>query len=185
MDPSPIYKQFHTYVPLDQMMGLQWFALQPNYGTEYGPIHKSYRWIKTPKLLDIGNADIRAMIRDTIRTKDPMIVELSDPDEQYSGGASNKKYHLLVQQYFGDDYDGTIIDENHLHGNGEYSADDLAGPSEVVLWKNYDELLEENKSGGKTRKRRKTRKTQKSRRNKKTNKKQTKNKQKNKQKTHK
>jgi hypothetical protein len=170
MDPSPIYKQFHTYVPLDQMTGLQWFALQPNYGDVYGPIHKSYRWIKTPQLLDIGNAETRAMIRDTIRTKDPRIVELSDPDEQYSGGASNKKYHLLVQKYFGDDYDGTIIDENHLQGNGEYSVQDLDGASEVVLWKKYNVLLEEentNKKGGKVKKNKKTRKTRKSRKNKK------------------
>jgi hypothetical protein len=172
MDPSPIYKQFHTYLPLDQMTGLQWFALLPNYGEVYGPIHKSYKWIKTPKLLDIGNADIRAMIRDTIRTKDPRIVELSDPDEQYSGGASNKKYHLLVQQYFGDDYDGTIIDENHLQGNDAYSVQDLEGASEVVLWKKYNVLLEEEtKKGGKVKRNKKSKrnnkKSKKTKRNKK------------------
>jgi hypothetical protein len=142
MNPSIIYKQFHIYVPLDKMTGLQWFSLLPNYGESYGNIHTKYRFIKQPKLLDIGNGDIRTMIRETIKPFDSSIDLLSDPDEQYSGTSSNKKYHALVQQYFGDEYDGTIIDEHNLRGNKDYLADDLAGPSEVVLWKNYDKLLE-------------------------------------------
>lgn len=144
MNPSIIYKQFHIYVPLDKMSGLQWFSLLANYGESYGNIHTKYMFIKQPKLLDIGNGDIRTMIRETIKPFDSSIDLLSDPDEQYSGTSSNKKYHALVQKYFGDEYDGTIIDENNLRGNKDYLEDDLAGPSEVVLWKNYDKLLEVN-----------------------------------------
>jgi len=66
---------------------------------------------------------------------------LSDPDEQYSGGAGNRKYHELVKKYFGDSYDGTVIDEKHLVGNDRYSVEDLEGPSEMVLWDQHSELL--------------------------------------------
>ena len=141
--PINIYKQFHQYFPLNEMTGLQWFALSKNYGEVYGSISKSYRFRKTPKLLDIGDANVRTMIRETIEPFDPSIAKYSDPNEQYSGGASNKKYHLLVQKYFGDTYDGTIIDEKNLKGNRDYSAEDLDGASEVVLWKDFDQLLEE------------------------------------------
>jgi len=146
--PTHLYKQFYQFVPLNEMTGLQWFALTPEYGSSYGPIHKKYRFKRSPKLLDIGNADVRTMIEETIAPFDPEIMDLSDPNIQYSGGEFNKKYHRLVQKFFGDLYDGTIIDENHLQGNTKYSAEDLEGPSEVVLWKNYPELLEEISSNG-------------------------------------
>ena len=138
-----LYKQFHEYIPLNKMSGLQWFALSKHYGEEYGSISKSYQFRKTPKLLDIGDANVRTMIRKTVEPFDPSIAKYSDPDEQYSGGASNKKYHVIMQKYFGDTYDGTIIDENNLKGNRDYSEDDLFGASEVVLWKDFDQLLEE------------------------------------------
>jgi hypothetical protein len=104
--------------------------------------------MKNPKLLDIGDANVRTMIRETIEPFDPSIAKYSDPNEQYSGGPTNKKYHLLVQKYFGDTYDGTIIDENNLKGNRDYSTEDLDGASEVVLWKDFDQLLEEERKGG-------------------------------------
>ena len=143
MTPTILYKQFHRYLPLNEMTGLQWFALSKNYGEVYGSISKSYRFMKNPKLLDIGDANVRTMIRETVEPFDPSIAKYSDPNEQYSGGPTNKKYHLLVQKYFGDTYDGTIIDENNLKGNVDYSAEDLDGASEVVLWKDFDQLLEE------------------------------------------
>ena len=31
-----IYKQFVKYIPLQEMSGLQWFALNKNYGESYG-----------------------------------------------------------------------------------------------------------------------------------------------------
>lgn len=150
--PSILYKQFFKYKTLNEMTGLQWFALQPNYGSSYGPIHKKYRFKRNPKLLDIGNADIRTRIEEILAPTNPEIMELSDPNTQYSGGEFNKKYHLLVQKYFGNEYDGTIIDEHHLKGNTKYLAEDLDGPSEVVLWYNYPELLEEIQTGGRRRK---------------------------------
>ena len=156
-----IYKKFATYVPLDEMHGIQWFALRENYGNEtYGDISRKYSFKKAPRLLDIGDAEVRSMIVDTISPKDPKIVKLSDPDEQYSGGEGNKKYHKLVKEYFGEEYDGTVIDENHLVGNKKYSVEDLEGPSEMVLWDHHSDLLEENESGGK-RTNRKTKKTKK------------------------
>lgn len=156
-----IYKKFATYVPLDEMHGIQWFALRENYGNEtYGDISKKYRFKKAPRLLDIGDADVRSMIVDTISPMDPKIVGLSDPDEQYSGGVGNRKYHELVKKYFGDEYDGTVIDENHLVGNKKYSVEDLEGPSEMVIWDHHSDLLEENEKGGK-RANRKTKKTKK------------------------
>ena len=151
---SFLYKKFANYIPLDKMTGLQWFALEPNYGgTTYGSISKKYQFKRTPKLLDIGNADIRSLIKQTIEPTDPQIIELSDPNVQYSGGEFNKKYHRLVEKYFGNEYDGTIIDENHLQGNEEYSKDDLDGPSEIVLWKDYPILLDEVTQGGSKKKR--------------------------------
>jgi hypothetical protein len=137
-----IYKKFATYVPLDEMHGIQWFALRENYGNEtYGDISKKYRFKKAPRLLDIGDAEVRSMIVDTISPMDPKIVGLSDPDEQYSGGVGNRKYHELVKKYFGKEYDGTVIDAKHLVGNARYSVEDLEGASEMVLWDRHSELL--------------------------------------------
>jgi len=171
-DNSMIYKKFAKYVPLNEMDGFQWFALTPDYGTTYGDISRKYRFKKEPKLLDIGDANVRSMIVKRILSDDPnsMIKKYSDPDEQYSGGKRNKLYHELVKQYFGNEYDGTIIDENHLEGNDEYSIEDLEGPSEIVLWHHYPELLEEIEQSGGMIKTRKTRKTRKPRNHKKTKK---------------
>lgn len=155
---SVIYKKFAKYIPLEQMSGLQWFALTNDYGTAYGDISKKYQIIKKPNLLDIGNANIRTMIKESIQSIEPKIIEYSDPNEQYSGGVMNKKYHNLVKKYFGNEYDGTIIDEKHLQGNNEYSTEDLEGPSEIVLWDNYTDFLKEDKYGGMKRKRRITKK---------------------------
>ena len=146
---SVIYKKFAKYIPLNQMSGLQWFALTKDYGTStYGDISKKYHFKKKPNLLDIGNANVRSMIKQIIQPFDPLIVEYSDPNNQYSGGVMNKKYHNLVKEYFGKKYNGTIIDETKLQGNNEYSIEDLEGPSEIVIWDNYTDLLEEVKNGG-------------------------------------
>jgi hypothetical protein len=161
-----IYKKFAKYIPLNQMSGLQWFALTKDYGSStYGDIAKEYYFKKTPNLLDIGNANVRSMIKQTIQPFDPLIVEYSDPNNQYSGGVMNKKYHNLVKEYFGNEYDGTIIDETKLQGNNEYLKEDLEGPSEIVLWDNYTDLLDEVKNGG-----RKTRTTKRIKRRTKTRK---------------
>jgi hypothetical protein len=147
-----VYKQFNKYIPLEDMNGLQWFALENNYGESYGNIHKKYVFKKQPKLLDIGDGNIREMIEEQIKPYDDSIVEYSDPNEQYSGGKSNTKYHNIVKKYFRSEYDGTIIDEKNLKNGQKYSSEDMEGPSEIVLWKDFTELLEELPNGGKKRK---------------------------------
>ena len=141
---SIIYKQFYKrVVPLNEMTGLQWFALTKNYGTSYGDIVQAYEFIQKPKLLDIGNGFIREKIEETIVPYDSSILIYSEPDEQYSGGRSNKIYHELVKKYYFDSFDGTIIDEKHLESDNKYSKEDMEGPSEIVLWKDFSVLLRE------------------------------------------
>jgi hypothetical protein len=141
---SIIYKQFYKkIIPLNEMSGLQWFALTKNYGTSYGDLVQTYEFIQKPKLLDIGNGSIREKIEETILPYDSSILIYSDPDEQYSGGRSNKMYHELLKKYFEDSFDGTIIDENHLESGEKFSKEDLEGPSEIVLWKDFSLLLKE------------------------------------------
>jgi hypothetical protein len=163
-----IYKQFAKYKSLQDMAGLQWFALKENYGESYGDIHKKYRFIKEPNLLNIGDGAIREMIENQIKDSDDEILFYSNPDEQYSGGRSNAKYHNIVKKYFGENYDGTIIDKNYLKSSNKYSIDDLEGVTEIVIWKDYSTLLEEIKEikdGGK--KNKKNTKNTKSKNNKK------------------
>jgi hypothetical protein len=142
-NPLIIYKQFHKYKPVEDFSGHQWFALTKNYGTEYGDISRRYQFRKEPKLLNIGDADLRVMIENEVNKRDPNLLVYCNPDEQYSGTKSNKKYHDILQNIFGEDYDGTIIDQNQLNGNKKYPISELEGPSEIVIWKDYDGLLEE------------------------------------------
>jgi hypothetical protein len=152
---SKIYKQFTNYTPLEDMTGLQWFALEKNYGESYGGINKEYEFIKTPKLLDIGDGNVREQIEETISPMDNSILIYSEPDEQYSGGKSNAKYHNIVKKYYGDEYDGTIIDAKNLKGNEKYPVETLEGPSEIVIWKDYSNLIKEVSAGGKRKRKRK------------------------------
>ena len=142
--PSIIYKKFHKYKPIQDFKGHQWFALTDNYGDDvYGAITKSYNFKKPPNLLDIGDADVRIMIEDEIKKKDPNLVKYCHPDEQYSGTTGNKKCHSLIQDIFGQEYDGTIIDIGNLKSNSKYTINDLEGATEIVIWKDYTDLLEE------------------------------------------
>ena len=152
---SKIYKQFKNYRLLEDMNGLEWFALEKNYGESYGGINKEYEFKKTPKLLDIGDGNVREQIEETISPMDKNILIYSDPDEQYSGGKSNAKYHDIVKKYYGYEYDGTIIDEKNLKGNEKYPLQKLEGPSEIVIWKDYSNLIKEVSAGGKRRRKRK------------------------------
>lgn len=161
-----VYKQFVKYIPLQEMSGLQWFALQKNYGESYGNIHKKYKFIKEPKLLNIGDGNIREMIENHIKDYDDEILFYSNPDEQYSGGKSNAKYHNIVKKYFAENYDGTIIDINNLKSSNKYSINDLEGASEIVIWKDYSTLLQEVSEGGKKKRRNNNSKNNKKRKNK-------------------
>jgi len=73
-------------IPLNEMNGLQWFALTKNYGTSYGDLVQSYEFIQKPKLLDIGNGNIREKFEELILLYDSSILIYSEPDEQYSMG---------------------------------------------------------------------------------------------------
>jgi hypothetical protein len=147
--PSVIYKRFRdkdeSLDKMNELNILQWFALNDNYGSEsYGNILKSYKFKREPKLLNIGDANIRLAIENEIMNiypnKDKYVL---DPNTQYSGGASNKIYHDIVKNIFGNEYDGTIIDETQLKGNNKYKIEDLEGPTEIVIWKDFTNLLEE------------------------------------------
>ena len=83
------------------------------------------------------------MIEDEIKKKDPNLVKYCHPDEQYSGTTGNKKCHSLIQDIFGQEYDGTIIDIGNLKSNSKYTINDLEGATEIVIWKDYTDLLEE------------------------------------------
>jgi hypothetical protein len=145
-NPPIIYKKFHKYISVDEFKGIQWFALADNYGTEYGDITKAYKFKREPKLLNIGDADVRVMIENEVQKDDPKMVEYCHPDEQYSGTRANTKYHNILKDIFGEEYDGTIIDHEQLHGNETYPISDLEGPSEIVIWKDYNDLLEEQQN---------------------------------------
>lgn len=168
-----IYKRVTKadYGSPSKMREVEWFAFTKHYGSDdtYGSFSKKYKWKKTPRLLDIGNGEIREKIEHDILEKEPdsKILEYSDPDVQYSGGKYNERYHLLLKKYFKDEYDGTIIHENHLKKGEKYLVEDLEGPSEIVLWGNYTDLLDiissspkSLKKGG-TKKKNKNRKTRK------------------------
>lgn len=62
---------------------------------------------------------------------------LLDPDEQYSGGRTNKALHLKMFQHFGENFDGTIIRECDLSEEDQF---DLEGVSEMVLWR-FEKLV--------------------------------------------
>ena len=153
--PSIIYKKFHKYKPLSEMSGSQWFALENSYGDgTYGNITKTYRFKREPKLLNIGDADVRVEIEEEIKKTGAGqdVINNLDPNTQYSGGPFNKKYHEIIKGRFINEYDGTIIDESQLKGNDKYSIEDLEGPTEIVIWSDFEDLLEEQSSGGKKRK---------------------------------
>ena len=65
-----VYKQFFTYIPVEQMSSIQWFALTSDYGKEYGNICVKSKLRRPPKLLDIGNGQVRDLIEHTIVNAD-------------------------------------------------------------------------------------------------------------------
>lgn len=126
-----IYQRSHKFKNLNELNGtLQWFSLEPSYGiNSYGDMLTLYILKDDAKLLDIGRETNRKLLVKLSKEKHPQIDvdEILDPDEQYSGGAGNKKAHSLIKMLIGTYYDGTIIDD-------AYSDDHLKGPSEIVLW---------------------------------------------------
>jgi hypothetical protein len=127
--------------------GIEWFALDKNYGSSYGDIHKEYSFKKYPKLLDLGKASTRKWIVDKISEKEPSskIKELIQPYIQYSGGDYNSKLHILLKKHFFDKFDGTINDSNHQSGTDSYRLSDMDGVREITIWKKFTKLLRETK----------------------------------------
>ena len=135
-----IYKRFKKNKVIDifEMDNLQWFALDSNYGEEsYGPIVHTYIFKENPRLINIGNMKNRKFIEKQIVKHSPEFKKICNPDYQYSGGTQNYKYHSYLKHYFENDFDGTIIKNN------EVDDEDLEGPTEIVLWKNFVQLIEE------------------------------------------
>lgn len=133
-----IYKRFHKnkVINVSEMNDIQWFSLSTDYGKEsYGPIIHTYIFKEKPQLLDIGKIKNRQNIENFIVQYEPEFKKISNPDYQYSGGKSNYKYHSYVKKYFGKDYDGTFIIESNV------DSEDLEGPTEIVLWKNFSSLI--------------------------------------------
>jgi hypothetical protein len=133
-----IYKRFHKnkVINVSEMNDIQWFSLSTDYGKEsYGPIIHTYIFKEKPQLLDIGKIKNRQNIENIILKYEPEFKKISNPDYQYSGGKSNYKYHSYVKKYFGKDYDGTFIIESDV------DSEDLEGPTEIVLWKNFSNLI--------------------------------------------
>ena len=133
-----IYKRFqkNKIINVSEMNDNQWFALESNYGADsYGPIVYTYAFKEKPNLIDIGKMKNRKYLEKYIVEFAPEFEKISDPDNQYSGGSGNYKYHTYVKKYFGQDFDGTIIIED------EVDDEDLEGPTEIVLWKNFSTLI--------------------------------------------
>ena len=118
------------------MKDCKWFALESNYGVDaYGPVVHTYKFKKKPKLIDLGKMNSRDYIENIIIQNVPEFSNYSSADFQYSGGKENYKYHSYVKQYFGKKFEGTIIVEKDVDDT------DLEGPTEIVLWKNFDQLI--------------------------------------------
>ena len=135
------YKQFidNAHVrSLEEMEnfrdGIQWFALEPNYGEAYGPISYKYKVIRPPHLIDLGKTRNRQKIIQKLKLKEPNIAFLLNPDEQYSGVKSNKVLHQILKKYYSKYYDGTIIVD-------PLADEENKGPTEVVIWHNHSKFL--------------------------------------------
>lgn len=140
-----LYKRFfqENFKPPSAMSDLEWFALEGGYGSSdtYGPIVKTYEVKKPLTLINLGHGLTREKIIKELSAHEEEIEKYIDPDYQYSGGRYNAKLHALLRIYYGNRYDGTIIDEKDLVSGGRFEASDMEGASEVVLWKNFPKLL--------------------------------------------
>ena len=129
-----LYKRSFNKININDFENtFQWYSLEPGYGIDsYGPIVNMYHLDKKTKLLDIGKIHNRKLIIKLFNKKYPNSnldpIEILDPNEQYSGGQSNKKAHELIKSIIGNNFDGTIIKESTV------DDPELEGPTEVVLW---------------------------------------------------
>lgn len=126
-----LYRQTHFGVrnAVTHLNDITWFSPIANYGDSYGPIVSTYTPKRALKVLNLGSMKTRKHLVSLF----PRLSTLLDPDEQYSGGKANTRIHKLLQKYFGNQCDGTIIIDNDLK---DEDRDMLEGPSEIVLWGN-------------------------------------------------
>jgi len=122
-----LYRQAHTPLEASKKQmhreNFVWFATIPNYGLNYGDIHRRYRTTRPLRLLDISTMEMRKVIADELGVS---ILRIH-PNDQYSGDEGNLDVHKvlepLLQTY---SLDGTIIEDCR--------TDELCeGPTEVVL----------------------------------------------------
>ena len=147
-----LYNQFHAFYTLAEMAiknRPQWFAYTPAYGDSYGPVGIRYRIKGKLRLLDLGNGKVRDSIINNISRvgtdQDAASIKfLCDPNNQFSSGVENRKLHDLLSKYYKKSHDGTRIDADKLKDGQLYSAEDMDGPSEVVIWKNFTKLLRQD-----------------------------------------
>ena len=101
-NPPIIYKKFHKYRPIDEFKGIQWFALTGDYGTMYGDVTKSYRFKQNPKLLNIGDADVRVMIENEIEKYDTTMLKYFEEPKNDEGEIIkfNKIYDFKDENIF-------------------------------------------------------------------------------------
>jgi hypothetical protein len=106
-----------------------------------------------PKLLNLGDQSIRDELKKGLGN---MFLEnqttyklegsvlggrqlakyLMDPDNQYSGGSSNKILHTEIRNLVGTCTDGTFIETT------DDMPEDLQGASEIVLWRPSSLLIQ-------------------------------------------
>ena len=133
-----LYRSSHHTFPtyLQGLPQISWFSFEPNYGESYGPVLSIYETNEkhSPlQLLNLSDMNVRKWI---VRKFNDLSM-LLDPDEQYSGGRTNKALHLKIFQHFGEYFDGTIIRECDLSEEDQF---DLEGVSEMVLWR-FEKLV--------------------------------------------
>ena len=142
-DGAHLYKRFAagrelSLTSMKEKGGVQWFALDSEYGVEsYGPIVYTYVVKKQPRLINVGSDVIRKKLRKTAEDGEGRSLHKEfNANEQWSGGAGNLVFTKLVRKYFGREYDGTIV----VDGNPA-TDDDNEGATEITLWRRFSEIL--------------------------------------------
>lgn len=137
-----VYKRFNKGCVLSpsEMSGsqkVQWFALTAEYGQDfYGPIVHTYVFNRMPRL-NVGSNEVRTKLRSTAEAGEgKSLAREFSADEQWSGGAGNFVFTDLVRKYFYEKYDGTIVVDD-----SDATDEDNKGPTEIVLWKNFSDIL--------------------------------------------
>lgn len=120
-----------------QIRDFNWFAFDPSYlaNSTYGSYKHVFKVLLPLRLYNLSSLITRSTLAGEAsdeRTRE-QLVEALNADEQYSGGLPNLRAHELmfdILQPLG--FDGTYMNEKDVSAA---DLDDLAGPSEVVLFR--------------------------------------------------